>query len=88
MVLVDGELDMATSHIVDACVDSGFVLNPRVLVIDMRAVTFCGGAGLAAIERAQVVGRKGDVEVQVEPSRIVRRVLDLKALISQVDVLK
>jgi anti-anti-sigma factor len=86
VVVIDGEVDMATAQIVDACVDRGLVLSPRVLVIDMRAVTFCSCAGLMAIERAREEGRKTHVEVQVEPSRVVRRLLDLIGVNSPVDM--
>jgi anti-sigma B factor antagonist len=75
-----GELDLQARASLDAAVDAALASRPVHLVLDMRAVTFIDGAGLGVLVRT--AARCADLGIAVEllPSRVVRRLVDLAGI--------
>jgi anti-anti-sigma factor len=74
-----GELDLATRPLFDSECARALAAGPQRLALDLRGVGFCGACALAAL--AELRERCDDNAVQLEicPSRIVRRALDIVA---------
>lgn len=76
IVAADGEIDLATSPPLRAALLEAIEAQPRVLV-DLRAVTFMDSTGIATLLTAAEAARRHGTELVVDPSRTVRKVLEL-----------
>src|SRR4051812_49197822 len=76
VVLADGELDLETSPMLREAVDEAIARHGRVHV-DLRAVTFMDSTGIAMLLDTAKAARRGDVELTVQVSEVVRRVLEV-----------
>ena len=75
-VLADGEVDLETAPMLRSAIADALRANKRVAV-DLRAVTFLDSTGVAALLAAAESARRDSVELEIEVSRVVRRVLEL-----------
>ena len=76
LVTLTGELDMATAPVVRDHLRRVATTRPAALVIDLTAVTFLGGAGLALLVEARHATH-GGLQVVAAPDGPVRRALRL-----------
>ena len=76
VVAADGEVDLATSPRLRAALLAAIEEQDRVLV-DLRAVTFMDSTGIATLLAAAEAARRRGTELEVDPSRTVRKVLEL-----------
>lgn len=53
VVVVDGEVDMLTAPLLDACVGEQLAAVPRHLILDLEAVRFLGTSGLDCLVQAR-----------------------------------
>jgi anti-sigma B factor antagonist len=74
VVAADGEIDLETSPALARAIQSGLDGNHR-LVIDLRSVTFIDSTGIALLLEKYDQAQRLGVEICIEPSAIVRRVL-------------
>jgi anti-sigma B factor antagonist len=76
VVAADGEIDLATSPRLRAAQLDAIEEQDRVLV-DLRAVVFMDSTGIATLLVAAEAARGRGTELAVDPSRTVRKVLEL-----------
>jgi len=78
VIVINGELDLATVHVLMELVDRVAVDRPARVVLDMAGVTFFCAAGLNALLQAQqaVTGVGGRLLLR-PPSRVTRTVLTI-----------
>jgi anti-sigma B factor antagonist len=76
VVAADGEVDLATSPRLRVALLDAIEEHRRVLV-DLRAVTFMDSTGIVTLLEAAEAARRRRTELAVDPSRTVRRVLEL-----------
>ncbi|WP_371483697.1 STAS domain-containing protein [Kitasatospora sp. NBC_00315] len=75
---VRGEIDMDTAHQITSAVEDGLLARPRILILDLRAVTFCDCAGLRSLLRARQRVTNAGATFHLGPaSATVRRILDI-----------
>jgi anti-anti-sigma factor len=74
VVAADGEIDLETS--LARAIRSGLD-GQRRLVIDLRSVTFIDSTGIALLLETYEEARARGIEICIEPSAIVRRVLGI-----------
>jgi len=80
-LVVDGDID---DRLVDDFTDSIFktIIDAHgSAVIDMSGVTYFGSNGIAALVTAAALAHDHAVELTIEPSRIVRRVLEVGGMV-------
>ncbi len=82
LIRVSGELDLSTagflSDVLSAQVAAG---GPALVEVDMAATEFCDSVGLSALATARAeLQEAGRTMTIVEPSRAVRRVLELSGM--------
>ena len=86
-VLVDGELDMTTAHILEdrvlACAADARL---RAITLDLRGVSFCDGAGFRAVVRSRRHASDHQLSCCVRSSRAVRRIAEIAGEPSGADV--
>jgi anti-anti-sigma factor len=77
-----GDLDCATAAAGEASLRQATQEPPRLLVVDMRAVTYLDSAGvlllLQAYRRQKAAGR--ELRIVVDPGQVAQRVLTLSGL--------
>ena len=76
VVAADGEVDLATSPRLRAALLEAIEDQDRVLV-DLRSVTFLDSTGMAMLLAAADAARRRGTELAVDPSRTVRKVVEL-----------
>lgn len=76
VVSADGEVDLATSPRLRTALLEAIEAHPSVLV-DLRAVTFMDSTGIATLLAAAEAARRRGATLVVDPSRTVRKVLEL-----------
>ena|SRR5829696_2682318 len=76
IVAADGEVDLETSPMLREALDEALRLYARVHV-DLRAVTFLDSTGIATLLGVAEVARRSEVELTLQVSQVVRRVLEL-----------
>jgi len=54
LVLLSGELDLATAPVVDRAVEAALKRGPELLVLDLQGLDFCDCSGLRALLRARL----------------------------------
>lgn len=87
VLVVEGELDLATSPQLTSAALGLAERGARDLVVDARTLTFCDSAGLTAFVRiASRLKESGGQLAIAGPTPIVRRVLDLSGLVEAVVV--
>jgi anti-anti-sigma factor len=74
-----GEIDLATRHLFDSECARALAAGPQRLALDLRGVGFCGACALAALVELRERCDDNSVELEICPSRIVRRALDIVA---------
>lgn len=78
VIVINGELDLATCHLLTEFVDRVAADRPARFVIDMAGVTFFCAAGLSALLRVrETVTAAGGRLVLRAPSRSARLVLTI-----------
>lgn len=79
VVEVAGEVDTFTAPLLDACLHSQAIRpGTRDLVVDLRRVSFLGGAGVRAVARAERLCRRRGARLSVRlGDGIVERTLQL-----------
>ncbi len=84
---VRGELDMDTAHQITAAVEDALLSRPRILIVDLRAVTFCDCAGLRSLLRARRRATDSGATFHLGPaSTAVLRLLEITGLGAALDV--
>lgn len=82
-----GELDMDTAHLLTSAVEEGLLGHPRILLLDLGAVTFCDCAGLRTLLRARRrIAAAGVTFHLASPSRAVVRIMDLTGTAGTLDI--
>ncbi|WP_206785981.1 STAS domain-containing protein [Amycolatopsis sp. MtRt-6] len=79
-VTVAGEIDMATRPRLDEELDRAVAAAPRLLVVDLLGVGFCGVTGVASLGRLRARCADAGIDLVLKPSGVVRRALDLAAV--------
>jgi anti-anti-sigma factor len=80
VLVVDGDIDdRLVVAFSDAIVTTILDASGSVL-LDMRGVTYFGSTGVAALITGQALAHDHGIELAIEPSRIVRRVLEVTGL--------
>jgi len=79
-LVVDGDVDdRLVDDFTDAIVKT-IIDAHGAAVLDMTGVTYFGSNGIGALLTANALAHDHAVELTIEPSRIVRRVLDIAGL--------
>ena len=82
-----GELDMDTAHLLTSAVEEGLLGHPRILLLDLGAVTFCDCAGLRTLLRVRRrITASGATFHLASPSRAVLRIMDLTGTAGALDI--
>ncbi len=76
VVVAEGEIDLETSPELGRAIDAALAGRAHV-IIDLHAVTFIDSTGISLLLTAAERARRSGVELRIEPSAIVRRVLQL-----------
>jgi anti-sigma B factor antagonist len=88
VVVVDGELDMLTAPLLDACVGQQLATAPTNLILDLEAVRFLGASGLSCLLQARELAQQ-TTGVQLHlagvVTRAVARLLEVTGLLEQFD---
>ncbi|HST63977.1 MAG TPA: STAS domain-containing protein [Mycobacteriales bacterium] len=86
-VRVRGELDIATAPLLRAALEGVYARRPVRVEVDLSEVTFLDASSLAGLiaARRRLAAQRA-VLVLVDPSPIVRRVLDITGLDRMTDV--
>ena len=86
-VSLDGELDLASAYAFDRRLLVLEQDRPRLIVIDLRALTMLDSAGLARLVSAQRRARRGGWKlVLVRGGRAIHRVLQTTQLVEHFDI--
>ena len=84
---VRGEIDMDTAHQITSAVEDGLLGRPRILILDLRAVTFCDCAGLRSVLRARQRVHHAGATFHLGPtSAVVQRILDITGVGAALDL--
>jgi anti-anti-sigma factor len=76
-----GELDLATSADLSVLIDGMTREAGLILVVDLRALTFCNGAGLRVlVHQHHRLCELGGTLILLRPSRAIQRLLTLIGL--------
>lgn len=76
IVVAEGEIDMETAPELARALQSAVDRSPRV-VADLAAVSFMDSTGISVLLTTAELARRAHVELLIEPSAVVRRVLQL-----------
>jgi anti-sigma B factor antagonist len=76
IVAADGEIDLETAPDLARALESAREHAARV-VVDLQAVSFMDSTGVSLLLTSAEQARRAEVELVIEPSPIVRRVLRL-----------
>jgi anti-anti-sigma factor len=78
---IEGELDVCNAdlveHQVSSCADVADVAGVDTIVLDLRGVSFCDGAGYRALVRGWRSVAAQAVRCEVRPSRAILRLTDV-----------
>jgi len=88
VVTVDGELDMLTAPLLDACIRQQFAAVPTHLILDLQPVRFLGSSGLSCLVQARELARQTSatrLHVAGLITRTVARPLKITALMEMFD---
>ena len=83
IVVVTGEIDIATSPRVDEAVAQ---LTTPEIVLDLRGVSFMGSSGLASMLRAARHAESLGGALRVRPSKQVRDLLEMTRLTERFEI--
>jgi anti-anti-sigma factor len=88
IVMVRGDLDMATTHtLVDAADQAMTPGTEEMLTIDLAEVGFCDSAGVNALVKIRKLSEQRGWQLRVaNPHDAVRRVLELTGLATYLNV--
>ena len=81
MVTVDGELDMFTAPLLEACLLEQLSTSPRHLIVDLQSVSFLGSSGLNCL--LQVRESAQDTATQLHLAGLVTRAVARPLQVSQ-----
>lgn len=74
---VDGELDISTAHLVeDGVAVSAEHRGIQTIMVDLRGVSFCDGAGLRAVIRGRESASDRGLRCAIRPSPAVQRIAE------------
>jgi anti-sigma B factor antagonist len=76
IVVADGEIDLETSPDLARALE-GALDGRRRVVVDLQAVSFMDSTGISLLLTTAEQARRAEVELLIEPSAVVRRVLRL-----------
>ena len=86
-VTLEGELDIASAYAFDRRLLAIEQRQPRLVVVDLRALTMLDSAGLARLVSAQRRARRGGWKlVLVRGGRVIQRVLQTTQLVEHFDI--
>lgn len=86
-VTLEGELDIASAYAFDRRLLVIEQQQPRLIVVDLRALTMLDSAGLARLVSAQRRARRGGWKlVLVRGGRVIQRVLQTTQLVEHFDI--
>jgi anti-anti-sigma factor len=89
VLTIGGELDIATTPELRARVNAIIERGVRLLVVDLRTVSFMDSTALAVFIRAQRrLGGDGRLALVIEPGSYVRLILDVAGLSRGLDVVE
>lgn len=77
-----GEIDAATADSLGRALEVACRHGAVVVVVDLRGVTFCDGAGVGTLAYHDRRARQQGIDLQIKTSRPVERVLDLVGVAS------
>lgn len=85
VVTVDGELDMCTAPLLDACLQDQLCTNPRHLVVDLQPVYFLSSSGLNCLLRTRNSAQTTTTQLHLAglTTRAVARPLQVSQLLDQ-----
>lgn len=72
-----GEIDANTAESLGRAVEVACADGVDVVLVDLRGVTFCDGAGVGTLVYQERRARQRGIDLRIRPSRLVRRALDL-----------
>jgi len=79
-LVVDGEIDTNVVAGFTSAIFDVVIVAEAVTVLDLTRVTFFGSEGISCLITGQALANDHGVELVIEPSRIVRRVLEIAGL--------
>src|SRR3954463_14129853 len=80
-LVVDGDIDDRLVDDFTAAIFKTITDAHRSAIIDMTGVTYFGSNGIGALLTAHALAHDHAVELTIEPSRIVRRVLEVGCVV-------
>ena len=87
VVAVEGELDMLTAPVLEACVDEQLASVPRHLILDLQSVCFLGSRGLNCLLQARELAQSIGAQLHLAGlvTRAVARPLEVTGLRERFD---
>jgi len=76
-LVVEGQLDGGSVADFTAAVFDAIIVADRSAVLDLTGVTFFGSEAVSSLITGQALANDHGVRLVIEPSRIVRRVLEV-----------
>jgi anti-sigma B factor antagonist len=87
VLLVRGEIDLASAPVLGAAVVDALAERPAVVVVDLAGVRFMDSTGLRALLDARLGAGAAGVALRLRaPSPAVARVLELTGVVAMFDV--
>lgn len=83
MVMVDGELDMVTAPLLEACLRKQLATDPTHLILDLQPVRFMSSSGLNCLVQAHELAQTKGVQLHLAGlvTRAVARPLEVSQLL-------
>lgn len=83
VVTVDGELDMVTAPLLEACLRKQLATGPTHLILDLQPVRFMGSSGLNCLVQAHELAQTTGVQLHLAGlvTRAVARPLEVSQLL-------
>ena len=79
-VVLAGEIDVTTQGELAAALAEALEQTHGALTVDMASVTFCDSSGLRQLVQLTGLCQEEKVDLRIQPSHIVRRVIKLTGL--------
>jgi len=79
-LVVEGEIDTNVVADFTAAIFDVVIVADAAAVLDLTRVTFFGSEGISCLITGQALANDHEVALVIEPSRIVRRVLEIAGL--------
>ncbi|WP_165944421.1 STAS domain-containing protein [Micromonospora sp. KC213] len=87
-LVLTGELDMATTNMLQDSVEEAITLDrPRRLIVDLTDVPFCDSTGVGALVQAQRTAAGCGISLHaVNPTGVTRRVMQVTGVLAELNV--